>query len=551
METIREMILARANDDRTALLFEDQSWTYRKYVEACITRAHLLLEVRAVGPFHVGVLLDNVPEFPMILGAAALAGAAVVGINPTRRGAALQRDIRHADCQILVTEECHLPEIEGLDLAIPPERRFVIESPAWQAALVSHAGKPAPEVDIDPLAPYLLLFTSGTTGDPKAALCSQGRLTFIGLVLAQMQEIGADDVNYMVMPFFHSNALMAGWAPTLAASATGVLRRKFSASNFLPDIRRYGCTYMNYVGKPLSYILATPEQPDDADNPLRRCFGNEASQRDALRFQERFGCNVTDAYGSTEGGISIGRTPDTPDNALGVGQDGTTILDPKTGQECPPARFDEHGRLLNAEEAVGEIANVKTASSFEGYWRNPEALDERTRGNIYWSGDLGYRDERGFFYFAGRNDDWLRVDGENFAAAPIESILLRHPDVVLAAVYAVPNAVVGDDVMATLALAEEREFDPAGFAAFLAAQPDLGTKWAPRYVRIAPRLPVTPTNKILKRLLRSDLWECGDPVYRRQGDGSFKLLTAADLDTIRAEFAARGRANVIDLHKQK
>jgi len=353
------------------------------------------------------------------------------------------------------------------------------------------------------------------------------------------------------MPFFHSNALMAGWAPVLGAGATGVLRRKFSASGFLADIRRYGCTYMNYVGKPLSYILATPAQPDDADNPLRRCFGNEAAARDARRFEERFGCTVTDAYGSTEGGISIGRTPDTPENALGVGQDGTVILNPETKQECPRARFDEHGRLLNAEEAVGEIANVKSASSFEGYWKNTAALDERTHGGTYWSGDLGYRDAQGFIYFAGRNDDWLRVDGENFAAAPIESILIRHPDVALAAVYAVPNAVVGDDVMAALALPEGHKFDPAGFATFLASQPDLGTKWSPAYIRITPALPVTPTNKVLKRELRPEIWECADPVYRRQDDGSFRLLTAADRDAIRADFAARGRTAVIDLLKKK
>mgnify|MGYP001098264530 CR=1 FL=1 len=94
---------------------------------------------------------------------------------------------------------------------------------------------------------------------------------------------------------------------------------------------------------------------------------------------------MTDAYGSTEGGISIGRTPDTPDNALGVGQEGTKILDPETRQECPPARFDEHGRLLNAEDAVGEIVNVKSASSFEGYWKNSEALEERTHAGIYWT----------------------------------------------------------------------------------------------------------------------------------------------------------------------
>jgi fatty-acyl-CoA synthase len=553
MPTIAEMILAQAENDSTALLFEDQRWTYREYVQACVARAHFLLEQRVDGPFHVGVLLDNIPEFPMLLGAAALAGAALVGINPTRRGAQLERDIRHASCQLLITETCHQADLEGLNLPMPPERRFLVDTAVWRDAAHKHEGKRPPPVTIDPMAPYLLLFTSGTTGEPKAAICSQARLAMIGMMASRGPgiELGPDDVTYEVMPLFHSNALMPGWSATLAAGAAMALRRKFSASGFLPDIRRYGCTYMNYVGKPLSYILATPEKPDDADNPLRRCFGNEATPGDIKRFAERFGCKVTDNYGSTEGGVIIVSTPDTPPSALGIGHAGTVILNPMTGEECPPARFDADGILVNADEAVGEIANTQSAAMFEGYWNNPEANEERTHKGIYWSGDLGYRDEKGFIYFAGRNYDWLRVDGENFAAAPVETILARHPDIIVAAVYAVPNAIVGDDVMAAVLLREGSEFDPEEFLRFLAAQKDLGTKWAPRYVRVSRAFPVTPTNKVLKRSLRAEIWECNDPVWRREGDGSYRRMTAADVAQIREEFAARGRTNVLELETRR
>ena len=115
-------------------------------------------------------------------------------------------------------------------------------------------------------------------------------------------------------------------------------------------------------------------------------------------------------------------------------------------------RFDERGRLLNAEEAIGELVSKGGGAGFEGYWRNDEAQRTRLREGWYWTGDLAYRDEKGFFYFAGRDHDWLRVDGENFASAPIERILQRHPDVALAAVYAVPDPVVGDQVMAAVQL---------------------------------------------------------------------------------------------------
>ena len=179
------------------------------------------------------------------------------------------------------------------------------------------------------------------------------------------------------------------------------------------------------------------------------------------------------------------------------------------------------------------------------YWRNEEANQERTREGIYWSGDLGYRDDAGFFYFAGRNMDWLRVDGENFAAGPIERILTRHPDIALAAVYAVPNADVGDDCMAALILRPGARFEPAGFAEFLSAQRDLGTKMAPRYVRIADSLPSTETNKILKRVLRDERWDSGDPIWLRDGM-TYRLIGDPDRKAITAAFEARGRRNVLD-----
>jgi fatty-acyl-CoA synthase len=545
VDSVRDLLLARAEDDHTALRFEDRRWSYREYVAACVERAQLLLAMRRPGPFHVGVLLENVPEFPMLLGAAALAGATIVGINPTRRGAELARDVSHADCQMLMTEERHRELLAGLDVGIPGDRVFDVESAAWREALAGQRGLAAPELEVDPAAPFLLLFTSGTTGAPKAAACSQARLAMIATILGQMQQFSSDDVVYAVMPMFHSNALMAGWAPTLAAGATLALRRKFSASGFLPDVRRYGVTYFNYVGKPLAYILATPELPNDADNTLTRVFGNEASDIDIERFGARFGCAVLDGYGSTEGGVSISKVPGSPPGSLGVGVPGTVVLDPETGQECPVARFDDAGRLQNADEAIGEIANTNSAASFEGYWKNEDADAERTRGGVYWSGDLGYRDEDGYFYFAGRDHDWLRVDGENFAAAPVERVLTRHPGVALAAVFAVPDATVGDQVMAALVLRPGARFDPPGFAAFLAGQSDLGTKWAPRYVRIASEFPVTPTNKILKRELRRERWECADPVCVRDGD-VYRWLDPDDVKAIRAEFAARKREFVLD-----
>jgi fatty-acyl-CoA synthase len=362
-----------------------------------------------------------------------------------------------------------------------------------------------------------------------------------------MMAFSADDVMYQVMPLFHSNAIITGFAPWLISRATCVLRRKFSASGFLPDVRRYGVTYFNYVGKPLSYILATPERPDDAQNTLTRVFGNEAADLDIDRFSRRYAVPVVDGYGSTEGGANVNRTPETPKGALGVAPDGTVILDSETGEECPRARFDGDGHLLNPEAAIGEIVNKNGAASFEGYYKNDEANAQRVRAGFYWTGDLGYRDEHGFFYFAGRDFEWLRVDGENFAAAPVERILARHPDVVLAVVYAVPDEDVGDQVMAALLLRPGATFDTAAFDRFLVEQPDLGTKWSPRYVRVTEALPVTETQKVLKRVLRRDRWEVPDPIYwrPRKGEG-LQPMTDADRAELHARFEARDRLDQLE-----
>ena len=547
MATIRDLLLARVDDPNPALAFEERSWSYAAYVGACAERAAYLLENRREGPLHVGVLLENVPEYAMWLGGAALAGATVVGINPTRRGAELARDIGHTSCQLIVTESGQRPLLEGLDLGLGNDRVVDVDSREWARALQPFAGSAIPDASTSEASLFLLIFTSGTSGAPKACLCSQGRLATNGSILAQMMGFSADDVLYCAMPLFHSNALMACWAPALSVGATCVLRRRFSASGFLPDVRRYGVTYFNYVGKPLAYILATPERPDDADNPLRRAFGNEASDQDVERFQKRFGCTVTDAYGSTEGGVHVTRSDDMPRGSLGRGLPGVAVLDPETGEACPPARFGPDGRLLNADEAIGELANKLGAAGFEGYWRNDEASAARVHDGIYWSGDLAYMDEKGFLYFAGRDSEWLRVDGENFAAAPVERILARQPGVALAAVYAVPDEVVGDQVMAALQLEPGAEFDAAEFATFLSQQSDLGTKWAPRYVRICGTLPSTQTNKVLKRALRKERWECQDPVWWRPEKGApYRRLVEADRSAIRERFAARGRSAALD-----
>lgn len=514
--TFGALVAARGEDDSVALHFEGRSWTWREVVAQARLRAGLAASLRREGePWHVGLFLENTPEHLFWWLGAALSGMSVVGMNPTRRGAELARDVTFTECQLLVVDDARAPLLDGVELgpALDASRVLRVDSASYAEALAGAA--PAVPGEVPPETILSLIFTSGTTSAPKAVICSQGRMGRIARQQVDRRELTGDDVFYVVMPMFHSNAIMAGVAPAVCTGGTLVLRRRFSASGFLPDVRRHGVTFFNYVGKPLNYVLAQPERPDDADNTLRICFGNEASERDIAEFSRRFGCRVIDSFGSSEGEITIQRVPGTPPGSLGRAPEGTIVVDPATGVECPRARFDEAGRLLNGEEATGEIVNTVGVPLFEGYWKNPEAGASRTRGGWIWSGDQAYRDAEGWFFFAGRNGDWLRVDGENLAAAPIERLLGRFPGFAAVAVLAVPDESVGDQVLAVVEMSPGAVFDADAFGRFLQAQPDLGTKWPPRFVRVVEEMPRTASNKLLKRAL--DSTTSGEAVFSRVG----------------------------------
>ena len=548
--------------DRVAIKFEDREWTHAEYFEESCRFAALFLERLPAGaPRHVAVLLDNTPDYLFAFGGAALIGGAIVGLNHTRRDEHLLRDALHTHSGLVLTEPRHEALLAPIADRLPPilsSDRFAdagdVPSALGEslaAALAPHAaaGDTGIEPDVDAI--WALIFTSGTSDAPKAVICSQRRLLVTGKRMTMIMDLGPDDIGYVCMPLFHSNAVQVGWAPSIVAPCAVGLGRRFSASRWLTDIRRYGSTYFNYTGKPLAYLLAQPERPDDADNALRVAFGNEGSPEVVDNFARRFGVEVIDAYGATEGGVAVNRDVEMPAGALGHAPDHVQIVD-DDGKEKPRADLDARGRVLNAEESVGEIVNTQGVGPFEGYYNNEAATAKTTRFGWYWSGDLGYKDARGFLYFAGRNADWIRVDGENFPAGPIEEALRKAPGVVLAAVYGVPDDQAGDQVMAGLVPADGSNFDPAAFARWLDAQEMIGPKWRPRYVRILRDPPTTGTNKIVKRTLvhqkfRHDRMNGDECFVRGRGEAEFRAFTEADEAELHASFERYARERFWDL----
>jgi fatty-acyl-CoA synthase len=543
--TVGELIRTRGGEDpaRSFVTFENRTITYGEYLQRCLRVANLL-RTQLKDPPHVGVLMENRSEYLEVLGGAALCGAVVVGINATRRGPELERDIRHTDCSLVITDDAYGGLLDGLD--VPPVHTV---GPAFEAAIASSSGDDA-GWSVDEQDLFLLIFTSGTTGAPKAVKCSHARMLGTGTMVADLVGLTADDCAYVTLPLFHSNPLMCGYLPTLIRGSRMALARRFSVGAFLPDVRRHAATYFPYSGKPLSFLITAPEHDDDADNSLRICYGNEGSFRIVQRFEERYGCRVIDGFGPSEGAMGFPRKPGDPPGSVGKPPPNIKVLN-DDGSECPRARFGPANELVNPDECVGEIVNVEGVGRFEGYYNNPDAEAQRVRDGMYWSGDLGYVDENGFLYFAGRTEDWIRVDAENFPPRPIEELIERHPDVLAAAVYGVPDEAAGDRVMAAVQPFPGASVEPNDLYWFLGEQPELSPKWMPSYLVIAEELPRGVTGKVLVRELRREKFRLdrarGPVSWRERGEEGYKPLTSADEERIWKRFAEAGREHLLDI----
>lgn len=551
METFAEIVRSRSGDQHEGLRFEGRSWTWDEVIREACVRASLLQSLplrEGRTQRHVGILLQNVPDFVFWILGTALNGDVVVGVNPTRRGAELTQDIAHVDCDLLVTEPFYEDALVGVDLPFDASRVFDVESDAYAAILSAHADAALPDAAVDPTALYLLLFSSGSTGAPKAVICSQGRLGRLTHAMVDRVSLHRDSVNYLFLPLFHGHAIMMNLATAAEVGATVVMARKFSASRFHDDIRTHGITFFNYVGRVLSYIVAQPARETDGDNVLEVAFGSEAAPAEVDEFRARFGCEVREGYGASEGMVRIVPVEGSPRHSLGLPATGTVVeIRDDQNRELPRARFDENGLLLNAEEATGEMVVIGRGRAFEGYYNNPGAMAERLKfdGDDFWTGDLGYRDDAGYFYFGGRSSEWVRVDGENFGLAPVERILVRFSAFASAHCYAVPDPVTGDLLMCAATLQSGKSFDPEAFADFLDAQSDLGTKWRPTFVRIVDAVPLTGSGKINKAPLRAEAWEAEDVWWAQSRASAYETLTAAQRAEIRDRFVRGGRQNAL------
>jgi fatty-acyl-CoA synthase len=238
LPTVTQLLAPLAEvDDRGVRSIDGPMVSWRQHIQDGAALAALLRSrLDPDRPPHVGVLLGNTPLFSALLVAAGLGGVVPVGLNPTRRGAALRRDITHADCQLVLTDTTP----DSYQGAFPEGTPVLdVGTTEWADELDSCTGAPVRFADSAADDLFMLIFTSGTGGDPKAVRCTHEKVAVPGVMLAERFGLTPEDVFYLSMPLFHSNAIMAGWAPAVAAGGGIVLRRRFSASAFIDDARRF------------------------------------------------------------------------------------------------------------------------------------------------------------------------------------------------------------------------------------------------------------------------------------------------------------------------
>lgn len=576
---------------RSALVDGDREWTYRDFRAESVRVAHFLLSrlgtIDDARPGHVAMLLENRLELMSLVGGCAYGGVTLFGVNTGLRGEVLAGVLNQSKARLLVVDQSlqeHVARVRGDLENLPDENILVVRSRGEGELIgrelteaVSDEVGPAdpdrrgPDVDVAPEKPLVVIYTSGTTGLPKGILNDHAKLLIIGMAVSGNMGLGADDRGYACMPLFHSNALFLGFMPAFWVGGSMAMRDHFSASQFVPDVCRYGSTYWNYVGEPVHYVLGALEKQygsagaireavtRNPGNRLRFALGNGAAAPDLERFSAYLGLeDMFELYGSTEAAISTFRKKGDPRGSVGEVSDEKVQILNERDEPCPPAELDADGKITNYADAVGEICRVaEDTSLFQGYFDNAKANQDKYRDGVYHSGDLGHvvvRDGTRFLFFDGRTDDWIRKDGENFSALQVARLIQEHPDVMLAAAYGVPCAVSDELVMVALKLRPGVSFDPKSFFDFCEdsiARGGMDRKWFPDFVRLVDEFEYTQTEKILVRNLKKvhfDLNRLGDaPVFFRQrGDAKFRPLGAEDYASLRTDFERAEKLELLD-----
>ncbi|MDY6831865.1 MAG: AMP-binding protein [Thermodesulfobacteriota bacterium] len=493
---------ARQVPDKPFLVYRDEAYTYRRADERANRVARFLLASGGGQGTGVGILMRNSPRFLDIFFGAQKIGMYVVPINPELKGDGLAYIINHSDIGLLVAD-AELADTVG-SVAGRFERRTKlivndIETEARKMAVPETMDRLSrayadfsaehPGVGYRPEDICMIMYTSGTTGPPKGVVYRYNKTSVRLMCLAAHVMLKQNDIYYTPYALCHGNALLATTTMTMGVRATMALARKFSASRFWEDVRRHRATVFNTIGSIIPILMKQPGKPDDADNHVRFVISSGCPPEMWAPFEKRFGVKLYEAYGAIDGGgKGIFNFGTAPAGSLG-----------RIPRVVNYRLVDDRGRDVPTG-VPGELLFEarKTASRVE-YYKNPGASRKKSGDGWLHTGDLVKQDINGFLYFVGRNTESMRKGGENVSAYEVEQVIMDHPAVEEAAVYAVPSDLAEDDILAAVRLVAGKTLAPEDLIAFLSDR--LARFAVPRYIRFMDEFPKTSSHRIIKGVL--------------------------------------------------
>jgi crotonobetaine/carnitine-CoA ligase len=509
--TIAEQLRRRVASDPGFLYcrFADDTLTIGALADR-VDRFARGLAALGIGPGdRVAVMLPNHPDHIVAFFALVRLGACQIPVNVHLRGPSLDYLFEHAAPKAAIVDARYAEQAApallhaAVGLAVlrgegtlPAARTVAFETVA------ASAGTTLPPVPSDPEQTLSIIYTSGTTGLPKGVMLTDRMLRVAAHAASLVGDVAAGDTLFLWEPLYHIGGCEVMVLAAMEPIGIAMVER-FSVSQFWEQTRRFGASHIHFFGGVLALLLKEPERPDDRDHPVRIAWGGGCPVSVWERFRDRFGVRIRECYGMTEAASFT-----TANIAEKVGSIGrplpwfeVRIVD-EAGREVG---LGERGELRVREKLPGIL--------MPGYFRNPEATQATLRDGWLLTGDLGWVDEDGFFYYAGRLKDSIRRRGENVAAFEIERVVNEHPDIAESAAIGVANEIADQDVKLFLRPKQGRRPDPAAFLAWCEAR--LARFQLPRYLAFIDEFPKTPTERIRKDLLPRETAGCFDAEARR------------------------------------
>ncbi|MEH6577682.1 MAG: AMP-binding protein [Amphritea sp.] len=476
--------------------------TYRQLLENG-SRIAAALEEEGMGSGDTfGLLMQNHPEFVDAMVGSSIENTCFVPIDPRTKGDKLTYMLDFAGCRGVIVADYALANLTAVLDQLPQlEWIWLIGSDATAENVsnkhrVKHVAtilqRPyiAREVKAtDANAPMQYLYTSGTTGDPKAILGSYARFGSIA-TLGPVVGLQDGDRPYTGLSLTHANAQLITLGNTLRQGLRGVVSRKFTKSRLWDITRKYGCTMFNLLGGMTTAIFADPAKPDDADNPVRYVFSAGMPKAIWKDFSRRFNVEIFEFYGAAEGGLTLNNPGAGPAGSIGKAPPSMicTIRD-EDDNECPRGVAGEIC-FQNADGSAPEVI----------YHKNPQASAKKTFDGWLRMGDIGHMDAEGWIFFHYRTGGGIRVNGDFVNPAFVEKEIADHPYIDDVFVYGVPaaNGVPGEkDVVAAVVATDAEAFDYQ--ALFFHCRAHLESNFVPKYLQLMDEIPKTASEKPQER----------------------------------------------------